>query len=510
MAKVYWLADAIRAEGVPVVEHGDWHNRAAPGSFEPFGVLWHHTAGARTSPSNPHPSLNVVINGRPDLPGPLAQALVDYNGVFHIISAGRCNHAGASGGSGPIPVGDGNTMMVGWEIDYDGVTQEMSAAQYESSVRATAAVLRRFGRGAEYVRGHRETSTMGKIDPSFINLDAMRADVAAYLAGGRGVSGPAFVRDDEQHVVTVAADGTLTNYSWAPGAGIVAADWGGATLQGKAIGYVHNGQQHVFARGSGNTLRHWYQGGDDAPGLDDWDTVGRVASDPTGFAYRNQQHVFFRNTDGLLEHRFFDTSTGNLDGGVWRGGEFVGNPHAFVHRDQQHIFGRRADGSLVHWYWWPGISHDTDDWGITSGIASDLTGFSYRGEQHHVFFRNTDGQLQHRFFNDATGTLDGGVWRGGEFVGNPHAFVHRDQQHIFGRRANGDLVHWYWWPGISHDTDDWDALGVVAGDPFGLSTPGQHHVFYRTDDGSLAHRFIEDASGRLVADNWGGDIAEPQ
>ncbi|WP_460530556.1 peptidoglycan recognition protein family protein, partial [Flindersiella endophytica] len=166
-----------------VVEEGNWTARAVSGSFSPIGVLWHHTA-ATSSASNPAPSLNVVINGRPDLQGPLCHALVDYNGVFHIISGGRANHAGASGGSGPIPVGDGNTMLIGWEIDYNGVNQSMTSAQYSASVTATAAVLDQLGRDASYARGHRETSTTGKIDPSFIDLDKMRSDVARTLAGG--------------------------------------------------------------------------------------------------------------------------------------------------------------------------------------------------------------------------------------------------------------------------------------------------------------------------------------
>ena len=168
-----------------VVEEGNWQGRMRPGSFDPIGVLWHHTA-ATSSASNPHPALNICINGRPDLAGPLCQALVDYHGVFHVISAGRCNHAGASRGSGPIPAGDGNTLMIGWEIDYNGVNQEMTAAQYNASIAATAAVLTRLGRDASYARGHRETSTTGKIDPSFIDLNVMRADVAARMGGGGG------------------------------------------------------------------------------------------------------------------------------------------------------------------------------------------------------------------------------------------------------------------------------------------------------------------------------------
>ncbi|CAM3344888.1 N-acetylmuramoyl-L-alanine amidase [Stackebrandtia soli] len=509
MATIPWLADVLRAEGVQVVEHGDWHNRMVPGSFNPIGVLWHHTAASTSSPSNPHPGLNVVINGRPDLQGPLAQALVDYNGVFHVISAGRCNHAGASGGSGPIPSGDGNTMLVGWEIDYNGVSQEMSPAQYDASVRATAAVLRQLGRDASFARGHRETSTSGKIDPAFVNLDSMRADVAAQLSGGRGgPAGQAFVVGDQQHFAGVNTGGSLTNLSWSPGSGVTAPDWGGAAIAGKAVGYVHEGMQHVFARGTDGTLRHWFQTGGNPPGMDDWGVVGRMASDPTGFAYGRQHHVFFRNTSGELEHRFFDNPSGTVNGGVWPGGAFVGNPFAFVHRDQQHIFGRTASGGLIHWYWWPGIDPDYDDWGVGSGVASDPTGFSYQGNQHHVFFRNTSNELEHRFFDDGSGTVNGGVWAGGAFAGNPHAFVHRDQQHIFGRRPNGDLAHWYWWPGIDPGLDDWGALGVVAGDPAGLSTASQHHVFYRTTDGTLAHRFVADSGGGVVSDNWGGNLAE--
>lgn len=185
---ILWLADALTEAGVTVVEEGDWRNRSAGADFAPIGVLWHHTAGPVTSAENPHPSLGICIDGRSDLPGPLCHAVVDFNGVFHLVSANRANHAGASGGSGPIPAGDGNTLMVGWEIDYagdqsgtGGPKQEMSPAQYDASLKATAAVLKRLGRDAQHARGHRETSTSGKIDPSFVNLDTMRADVAKLL-----------------------------------------------------------------------------------------------------------------------------------------------------------------------------------------------------------------------------------------------------------------------------------------------------------------------------------------
>ncbi|SCE77683.1 N-acetylmuramoyl-L-alanine amidase [Micromonospora coriariae] len=211
MATIPWLVDVLRAAGVQVVVEGDWLNRMRPGSFDPIGVLWHHTAST-SSASNPHPALGICINGRPDLAGPLCQALVDYNGVFHVISAGRCNHAGVSGGSGPIPAGDGNTLMIGWEIDYNGVNQEMTAAQYNASIAATAAVLTRLGRNSSYARGHRETSTTGKIDPSFIDLNVMRADVAAKMAGG-GTAWSSTVDNTTAGRFTASANWGVSSYS---------------------------------------------------------------------------------------------------------------------------------------------------------------------------------------------------------------------------------------------------------------------------------------------------------
>ena len=82
----------------------------------------------------------MCINGRSDLPGPLCQVLIGYDGTCHIVAAGRANHAGENGGSGPIPAGDGNAQLVGFEIDYNG-TQAMSAAQNDAATRATAACL---------------------------------------------------------------------------------------------------------------------------------------------------------------------------------------------------------------------------------------------------------------------------------------------------------------------------------------------------------------------------------
>lgn len=187
MATVTWLGDVLRAAGCEVIATDGWRERGRPpstGGFDPIGVLWHHTA-TRATLDDPYPTRAFVISGSSALPGPLCHLLLDRRGRFHLIAAGRANHAGASRGSGPIPAGDGNATMVGIEIEYDGVEQRMLQRQYDAAVLGTAAVLRRLGRPARYARGHRETSTTGKIDPTGVDLDAMRADVRARLEGWR-------------------------------------------------------------------------------------------------------------------------------------------------------------------------------------------------------------------------------------------------------------------------------------------------------------------------------------
>ena len=197
--RLLWLPDALRAEGCRVVCVDGWKSRGRPGAFDPYAALWHHTA-TTSSMSNPHPTLGMCIHGRPDLPGPLCQVLIGYDGKCHVIAAGRANHAGSCNGAGPTREGDGNAQMVGFEIDYNG-SQEMGTAQYEASIRAAAAVVKHYDNDERYCLGHKETSVTGKWDPGGYSMNAMRADVKARLTGGGGdddmpeylsMSGPGF------------------------------------------------------------------------------------------------------------------------------------------------------------------------------------------------------------------------------------------------------------------------------------------------------------------------------
>lgn len=181
----------LRAHGVPVKFHPGWESRGNGQSSAYQGLIWHHTA---TGFSVNAPS--ILVNGRPDLRGPLCNTSGNSDGSITIVAAHPANHAGASGGRsmGPLPkTGSFNRLVWGHEIVYPGV-QPMTDAQYRSATILGAVVSQILGRpNADWCRGHMETSITGKWDPGFANgrtydLNKMRADTVAVMRGGAKVS----------------------------------------------------------------------------------------------------------------------------------------------------------------------------------------------------------------------------------------------------------------------------------------------------------------------------------
>ncbi|MGL4339920.1 MAG: peptidoglycan recognition protein family protein [Rhodoglobus sp.] len=191
MGSIPWLADRLRFAELEVKVVKGWRDRGRPastGGFDPQGVLIHHTAGALATKKAPHPSLQTIIEGRSDLPGPLSQVLIDWNGVCWVVAAGRSNHAGVAVASGRVPGGDGNSLYVGIEIDYaPQLGQHASKAQRKSSVLAAAAIVSRLGpkgrrHGRKFVSAHKETSVTGKIDPLYLmDMAEFRREVRKVL-----------------------------------------------------------------------------------------------------------------------------------------------------------------------------------------------------------------------------------------------------------------------------------------------------------------------------------------
>jgi N-acetyl-anhydromuramyl-L-alanine amidase AmpD len=190
MARILWLADSLRSAGLTVRETSGWETRERPastGGFAPEGVLLHHTAAYATS-SDPHPSLDTVIQGRggsDPLPGPLCHVLIDRHSVCWVVAAGRANHAGSALASGPMPAGDGNEMYVGIEVEYAATnhvpTQYATSGQKSTAIVAAARIVSRLGHGYRYVRAHKETSTTGKIDPYNWDMTDIRESVRQCL-----------------------------------------------------------------------------------------------------------------------------------------------------------------------------------------------------------------------------------------------------------------------------------------------------------------------------------------
>ena len=177
------LPKILRDAGLKVVEHDGWLTRGRPsstGGFTPVGVLCHHTATPASSSDSA--VVNLLIRGRSDLPGPLCHLGLSRDGTVHVVAAGRANHAGKAKSSGTVAAGDGNRLYIGIEAFNDGRGEKWPAAQYDAYVTLAATLCREVTHNSvQTVRGHKETSVTGKIDPTF-DMDAFRKRVQAELA----------------------------------------------------------------------------------------------------------------------------------------------------------------------------------------------------------------------------------------------------------------------------------------------------------------------------------------
>jgi hypothetical protein len=167
----------LRAAGIIVHEWPGWESRGNGQSSVYEGGLVHHTAtGFGSAPA-------VLVDGRPDLAGPLCNYAGNADGSITVIAAHPANHAGASGGRsmGPLPVTSlFNKRVLGLEIVYPG-TVAMRTAQYRTAGIWSRIVVDVCGHSdIQRARAHAETSVTGKWDPGdapsrTINMAAFRA-----------------------------------------------------------------------------------------------------------------------------------------------------------------------------------------------------------------------------------------------------------------------------------------------------------------------------------------------
>ncbi|MGW4027989.1 N-acetylmuramoyl-L-alanine amidase [Streptomyces sp. NPDC004838] len=183
---------ALRAEGLEVVQVGDWrtHNRNHRGPWGPVhGVMIHHTVTKGT-----RGTVALCRDGRPDLPGPLCHGVIAKNGTVHLVGYGRANHAGGGDpdvlravvAEKPLPpdnesTTDGNRHFYGFECENLGDGRDpWPAVQLEAIEKASAAICRVHGWSARSVIGHLEWQP-GKIDPRGFTMASMRARIAERL-----------------------------------------------------------------------------------------------------------------------------------------------------------------------------------------------------------------------------------------------------------------------------------------------------------------------------------------
>lgn len=183
-----WMADVLRAAGLRVVEVDGWRTRGryddsgTPLSFDPIGLIAHETRGSATSSVSGE--INVMINGREGLSGPIAHWLLARDGVWHVVNSGRSNHV-LTGWAG-IFKGYGNSRLMGIEAQH-AAGEPWTQVQYDSYVRGAAAICKHKG---WQVGGHKEHQpyppppgeTSTKTDPAF-DMNQFRAAVAAALSG---------------------------------------------------------------------------------------------------------------------------------------------------------------------------------------------------------------------------------------------------------------------------------------------------------------------------------------
>lgn len=161
------IAARLRAFGLKVVETNGWQTRGNP-NWNPRGSVDHHTAGPRTGNA---PSLNTVINGRPDLAGPLCNVLIGRDNTCYVIAAGRANHAGLGGWGGLT----GNASVFGVERENVGDGSEpWTLAQYDVAAKCHAALISSVGKRWDLVCEHKEWAPKRKIDAFGVDGATMR------------------------------------------------------------------------------------------------------------------------------------------------------------------------------------------------------------------------------------------------------------------------------------------------------------------------------------------------
>lgn len=166
-----WLPAVLGSAGLAVRTVGGWETRGNdswPLRFNPQGVVWHHTA---TGPGLSTAGLiTLIVHGRADLPGPLAQLVLERDGTFYVVASGKANHAGRGGWMGL----SSNYQVMGIEPANNGQGEDWPQVQLDAYQRGTKAIIDKLGISEAWICGHKEWAPTRKIDPYGLAMNIQR------------------------------------------------------------------------------------------------------------------------------------------------------------------------------------------------------------------------------------------------------------------------------------------------------------------------------------------------
>lgn len=167
--------------GLRVLEHPGWTTRGRSSSLAPAYVIAHHTAASVDV-------TNLLINGRPDVSGPLCNWALLKDGTVVLIASGRANHAGVARISSSQSLGIEATGPV--PVSARGLS---AFPNYQAYLKLLAAHCIHFGWPVSRIQAHKEIAIPAgrKIDVA-VDMAAMRASVGRLLT-----SAPKPAEDDD-------------------------------------------------------------------------------------------------------------------------------------------------------------------------------------------------------------------------------------------------------------------------------------------------------------------------
>lgn len=192
------LAQVLRNAGLVVYEVAGWQGNNHGSLNSVRAIVCHHTGGSANGNA---PSLNTVVNGRPDLKGPLSNLFLARNGDIYVVSSGVCWHAGNTIDDSVY----GNSNSLGIEAENTGTGEVWPNVQVVAYAKMCAALVKAYNIPVARVVGHKEICVPRgrKIDPANLpgDMAGFRNLVQQYVTGAVNV--PDY--DEEYEMLAKAA-----------------------------------------------------------------------------------------------------------------------------------------------------------------------------------------------------------------------------------------------------------------------------------------------------------------